>query len=153
MNLKEERVQRVVAKMDEYFDSGCSMEELYKLMLVDVSRYVSLFEDIPEEEMATITLQDLFDRRKTKLIMDKVKELQPNKTLQKMADTVRISSPVAKLNEIDMKEITQGLIDNYELMVKEKTKEFQAMITENNEKIMHAIRSIRNREGDSQERI
>ena len=153
MNLKEERVQRVVAKMDEYFDSGCSMEELYKLMLVDVSRYVSLFEDIPEEEMATITLQDLIDRRKTKLIMDKVKELQPNKTLQKMADTVRNSSPVAKLNEIDMKEITQGLIDNYELMVKEKTKEFQAMITENNEKIMHAIRSIRNREGDSQERI
>ena len=70
-----------------------------------------------------------------------------------MADTVRNSSPVAKLNEIDMKEITQGLIDNYELMVKEKTKEFQAMITENNEKIMHAIRSIRNREGDSQERI
>ena len=37
--------------------------------------------------------------------------------------------------------------------MKEKTKEFQAMITENNEKIMHAIRSIRNREGDSQERI
>ena len=124
------------------------MEELYKLMLVDVSRYVSLFEDIPEEEMATITLQDLIDRRKTKLIMDKVKELQPKETLQKMADSVMIASPIVKLNEIDMKEITQGLIDNYELMVKEKTKEFQSMISENNEKIMHAIRSIRNRESN-----
>lgn len=99
--------------------------------------------------MATITLQDLIDRRKTKLIMDKVKELQPKETLQKMADSVMISSPVVKLNEIDMKEITQGLIDNYELLVKEKTKEFHAMISENNEKIMHAIRSIRSREGES----
>ena len=108
-----------------------------------ISQYVSLFEDIPESEMATITLQDLIERRKTKLIMNKVKELQPKETLQKMADSLMNVNPMNKLNEIDIKEVTQGLIDNYEWLVKEKAKEFQSAIAENNERIAHAIRSIR----------
>lgn len=130
VNLKEKRLQKVIDKMDGYFDSGCSMEELYRKIIVDISRYVSFFEDIPEEEMATVTLQDLIDRRKTKILFDKVKE----------------SSPIGKLNEISIKEITSGFIENYELLVKGKTKDLQSKIAENNEKIVQAILTIRNRE-------
>lgn len=145
INLKEERLRKVVARMDSYFDTNLSLNELYKVLLVHISQYVSLFEDIPESEMATITLQDLIERRKTKLIMNKVKELQPKETLQKMADSLMNANPMNKLNEIDIKEVTQGLIDNYEWLVKGKAKEFQSAIAENNERIAHAIRSIRNR--------
>lgn len=146
VNVKEEHLQKIIAKMDGYFDSNCTLEELYGLILVDISHYVSLFEDIPKEEATTITLQDLMARRKTKLLIDKAKELPPIETLQKMADTVMETEPITKLHEWDVKAITQGLMENYDLMVKEKAKEFQARITENNERIIHTILSIRNRE-------
>lgn len=146
VNLKEERRKKVVDRMDGYFDSGLSIDDLYKAMILDLSRYISLFEDIPDEEMATITFQELMERRKTKNIMAKVKELQPKEKIQTIADSIISNNPITKLNEIDVKEITQGLMDNYELLVKEKTKEFQSRIAENNEKIVSAIKSIRNRD-------
>lgn len=146
MNLKDERIQSIVVKMDDYFDKSTSQEDLYKFLIYHISGYISLFEDIPEEELATITFQELIERRKTKNIIMKVKELQPKEKIQKMADTIMQASPIHKLNEIDAKEITQGLIDNYELLVKEKAKEFHNRIIENNEKIITAIKAIRNRE-------
>lgn len=146
MNLKEERIQSIVVKMDNYFDRSMSQEDLYKFLIYHISRYISLFEDIPEEELATITFQELIDRRKTKNIVMKVKDLQPKEKIQKVADTIMNVTPMNKLNEIDVKEITQGLMDNYELLVKEKAKEFHNLITENNENIVNAIKSIRNRE-------
>lgn len=137
VNRKEEKIKTMISKMDEYFDSTTSLDELLKKMLVDVSRYVSLFEDIPEEEMMNITLQELIQRRKTNPILGKVKDIQPKETLQKVANN---------LNDVDIKEITSKFVENYELMVKEKAKEFHIRIQENNEKIIQAIRSIRNRE-------
>lgn len=146
VNLKEERRRNVVDHMDEYFDKGLSSDDLFKTIILHLSRYISIFEDIPDEEMASISFQELIERRKTKNIMAKVKDLQAKEKIQTLADNIMSNNPIAKLNEIDVKEITQSLIDNYEMFVQEKTKEFQAKIQENNDKIANAIKSIRNRD-------
>lgn len=145
MNLKEERLQGVVSKMDELFAKSPTQEDLYKLVLYHVNQYISLFEDIPEEELATISFQELIERRKTKNIMLKVKELQPKEKIHKVADTIRHNTPIHKLNEMDVKEITRGMMDNYEMIVKERAKEFHNRIKENNECIISAIKAIRRR--------
>lgn len=137
VNRKEEKIQTMISKMDEYFDSASSLEDLFKKMLIDLSRYVSLFEDIPENEMMSITLQELINRRKTKLLLDKIKGIQPKEKLQKAANN---------LNDMDIKEITSKFVENYELMVKEKAREFHERIQENNENIIQTIRTMRNRE-------
>lgn len=145
MNLKEERLQGVVSKMNVLFSKSQTEDDLFKLLIYHASQYISLFEDIPEEELATITFQELIERRKTKNIMLKVKELQSKEKIQKVADTIRHNTPFNKLNEIDVKEITQGLMDNYELIVKERAREFHNRIKENNESIINAIKAIRRR--------
>lgn len=128
VNLKEERLHHVVASMDDYFNSSLSMFELYKVLLYHISHYTNLFEDIPYEEIQTITFQDLIERRKTKNLLGKVKE-----------------KAVQSLNDIDIKEVTQGVIDNYELMIDTTKTQLQELLNKNNERITKAIFSIRNR--------
>ncbi len=83
VNLKEERLHKLVARMDDYFESGLSMSELYRVLIYHISKYTSLFEDIDYEEIKTITFQDLIERRKTKQLLEKVKGLQPKDALRK----------------------------------------------------------------------
>lgn len=127
VNLKEERLYRVVNNMDDYFNSSLSLNELYKVMLYHISKYTNIFEDIPYEEIQTITFQDLINRRKSKNLLDKVKDMA-----------------VQSLNDFDIKEVTQGLIDNYELLLDSKKNQLQELLNTNNERISNAIHSIRN---------
>lgn len=63
--------------MDEYLTAAVPTEELYKLMLVDVSgMYRCLRKCNIRKEKWRPSPCRLIDRRKTKLIMDQVKELQ-----------------------------------------------------------------------------
>lgn len=135
VNLKEERLKGVVSNMDDYFNSSLSMSELYKVMLYHISHYTNLFEDIAYDEIQTITFQDLIERRKTKNLLGKVKE-----------------KAVQSLNDIDIKEATQGMIDNYELLIDTTKNSLQEMLNKNNERISNAIRSIRNR-GNKEEEL
>lgn len=148
LNQKEEKIENVVHFMDDYFGSGLVKEELYKVLIYHISKYTSLFEDISYEELKTITFQDLIERRKTKNLVAKMKELQPKDAIVKIVDNLAINNPMTKLNEVDIKEITQSFIDNYELLVKEKTKEIQQVFAENNEKITNAMKAILNRENE-----
>ncbi|MGX8833023.1 Mbeg1-like protein [Amedibacillus sp. YH-ame6] len=150
VNLKQERLESIVHHMDDYFMSGLSMNELYKVLIYHISKYTSLFEDISYEEVGNISFQDLIDRRKTKLLTAKIKDLQPMDSISKMATELKANNPIAKLNEIDVKEVTLGIIENYELLMKEKAKDIQNFVVENNEKIIQAIKSIRNRETPSE---
>ena len=129
VNLKEERLHAVVSTMDDYFHSALSISELYKVLLNHISLYTNLFEDIPYEEIQTITFQDLIERRKTKNLINKVKE-----------------KAVQTLNEVNIKEITQGIIDNYEVLIDTKKSQIQDLVNRNNDRIISAIRSIRNEE-------
>lgn len=149
VNLKEERLERVVARMDDYFLSGLSMNELYRVFIYHISKYTSLFEDISYEEVRDITIHDLIERRKSKLLLRKLKEIDPQAGLKKIADTIVEKNPIPKLNEMDIKNITQGIVDNYDLLVQERKKELQLVIAMNNEKIIGAIKAIRNREKES----
>lgn len=153
VNLKQERLRSIVALMDDYFMSGLSMQELYRVMIYHISKYTSLFDDISYDDIQTISFQDLMERRKTKMITNKLKELQPKETIMRVANDLKTNNPIAKLNELDVKEITQGIIDNYELLVKEKTRDIQQFVSENNEKIANAIYSIRGREKTDKEEI
>lgn len=128
VNLKEERLRGVVSNMDDYFNSSLSISELYKVLLYHISHYTNLFEDISYDEIQTITFQDLIERRKTKNLLGKVKE-----------------KAVQSLNEIDIKEATQGMIDNYELLIDTTKNSLQEMLNKNNERISDAIKSIRGR--------
>ena len=150
VNLKQEHLERVVYHMDDYFLSSLSLHELYKVMIYHISKYTSLFEDIDYEEVQTISFQDLIDRRKTKIITTKIKELQPKEAISKMANDIITNNPIAKLNEIDIVNVTQGIVTNYELLMKEKAKELQNFVSENNDKIIQSIKSIRNRQNIDQ---
>lgn len=145
VNLKQERLQSIVNLMDDYFMSGLSMQELYRVMIYHVSKYTSLFEDISYDDIQNLSFQDLIDRRKTINLTGRIKELQPQDAIMKLANDLKTNNPISKMNEIDIKEVTQGIIVNYELLVKEKAKDIQNFVSENNDKIIQAIRSIRNR--------
>ena len=140
VNLKEERLQKLVARMDDYFESGLSMSELYRVLIYHISKYTSLFEDIDYEEIKTITFQDLIERRKTKQLLEKVKGLQPKDALRKAYDVVGNLSAINKLNELDISQITQGFIHNYELLMNKTTQNLQDLLTQNNERILQAMR-------------
>lgn len=146
VNLKEERLQAIVHGMDDYFMSGLSMQELYRVVIYHISKYTSLFEDISYDEVQTISFQDLMERRKTKLLTSKIKELQPKEALEKVANGISSNKAFSKMNDIDIREVTQNIISNYEILVKEKAKDIQTFVSENNEKIVQTIKAIRNRE-------
>lgn len=128
VNLKGERLQRIVSHMDDYFTSSLSMSELYKVFLYHISQYTNLFEDISYDEIQTITFQDLVERRKTKNLLGKV-----------------VNKASTTLHEVDVKEITQGFIDNYEALIDTTKTQFQELLNRNNNNISDAINSIRNR--------
>lgn len=151
MNLKQERLEAIVHHMDDYFTSGLSLNELYKVMIYHISTYTSLFEDISYDEIQSITFQDLIERRKTKILTSKLKELQPKETITKMANELITKHSITKLNDIDVIEVTQGIINNYELLVKEKAKDLHHFVSENNERIIQSIKSIRNRQNSKEE--
>lgn len=143
VNLKEARLQKVVAVMDDYFNSGLSKKELYRVLIYHISQYTALFEDIEYDEISNITLQDLIERRKTKFIREKMKDIQPKEALKKTAQVISNVNPINKFNELDIKVITQGFLENYELLKKETSKNIQEALRVNNEKIAEAIKSFR----------
>ena len=62
--LKKEKLEKILAVCDDYFNSNLSMQELYKVMIYHISNYISLFDDISYDEIKTITFQDLIEREK-----------------------------------------------------------------------------------------
>ena len=141
VNLKSTHLQNLVKRMDDYFDSGLSMFELYRVFIYHISKYTNLFEDIDYEEIKTITFQDLMERRKSKIILDKVKQIQPKDAIKKAVDRVVNNHG----NDLNIHEITQAFINNYELLVNKTSQNIQELIAQNNEMIRHAIEEIRQR--------
>ncbi len=141
VNLKSTHLQNLVKRMDDYFDSGLSMFELYRVFIYHISKYTNLFEDIDYEEIKTITFQDLMERRKSKIILDKVKQIQPKDAIKKAVDRVVNNHG----NDLNIHEITQAFINNYELLVNKTSQNIQELIVQNNEMIRHAIEEIRQR--------
>ena len=134
VNLKEERLKRIVSNMDDYFTSSLSMSELNKVFLYHISQFTNLFEDISYDEIQTITFQDLIERRKTKNLLSKAK-----------------NKAVVTIQDIHIDHITQGIIDNYEAILGNRIAQLQEMINRNNLRITNAISSIRKNKEDHEE--
>lgn len=146
INVKQERLERMVHYMDDYFMSELSIDELYKVLLYHISKYTSLFEEIAYDEVQTITIHDLIERRKTKYIAARLKELQPKDAITKMANEL-ISGHSTKLNEKDVHEITQDLVDMYEALIAG----VQKKVAESNKKMIASIRAIRKRSNEKED--
>lgn len=131
VNQKKEKLETMVHRMEDYFQSDLSITELYKVFFYHISQYTSLFEGIPYEKMKTITFQELMEHRKSKIFLRNM--------------NIALMNRKELMNELDMKEITQGLLHNYELLYKETTANLQEKLNDNNQKITKAIRSILNR--------
>ena len=147
VNLKQERLEGFIHYMDDYFKTDLSMFELYKVLLYHISQYTSLFEGIDYEEVKTITFQDLIERRKSKLFMDKVKAINPKETIRKVTEVIDQKHEELK-NELDINKITEGFINNYELLVNKTTQNIQEAIAQNNAFIVNTMQAIRSRTRD-----
>ena len=119
--MKKEKLEKILAVCDDYFNSNLSMQELYKVMIYHISNYISLFDDIGYDEIKTITFQDLIERRKTRHLSEKLAE---------------------DIGRLHIQELTQRFVDGYEAMMKGKAGELQQFIRENNQKIIQMIQSI-----------
>ena len=153
VRFKQEHLQTFISYMDDYFRCELSMFELYKVFLYHISQYTSLFDGIDYEEVKTITFQDLIDRRKSKILIDKVKAMDPKQTIQKVAKRLDKKQEAIR-NDLDISKITQGFIDNYELLMSKTQQNISEKIQQNNEFIINAIQSIRSsrkQESDEEE--
>lgn len=145
VKLSPERLAKMVERMDEYFNSGLSKSELYRVLIYQVSKYTSLFDELSYDEVATITFQDLIERRRTKLIFEKLKEIAPSGNVSTILHSLREDSPLARLNEIDMKSITDSFVENYEATLSSTAASLKVLVSENNRRIMIAVGNIQNR--------
>lgn len=152
VKLSPERLQRMVERMDEYFNSGLSKAELYRVLIYQISKYTSLFDELSYDEVATITFQDLIERRRTKLIFEKLKEMTPSGNVSSILHTLREDNPFAKLNEIDMKSITDSFVENYEATISSTAASLKVLVSENNKRIMIAVQNIQNRKNKGKDK-
>lgn len=150
VRFKQEHLQTFISYMDDYFRSDLSMFELYKVFLYHVSQYTNLFDGIDYEEVKTITFQDLINRRKSKIFIDKVKAIDPKETIQKVAKRIDERQEAIR-QDLDISKITQGFIDNYELLMSKTQQNISEKIQQNNEFIINAIQSIRSSHKDEKE--
>lgn len=140
VKLSPERLAKMVEHMDEFFNSGLSKSELYRVLIYQVSKYTSLFDELSYDEVATITFQDLIERRRTKLIFEKLKEMAPNGNVSTILQT-----PLTKLNEFDIKSITDSIVESYEATLSSTAATLKVLVSENNRRIMIAVQNIQNR--------
>lgn len=145
VKLSPARLQNMVEHMDEFFNSGLSKKEMYRVLIYQISKYTSLFDELSYDEVADITFQDLIERRRTKLIYQKLKELHPAENISLIVRNIKEDNPLNRLNEIDVKSITDSFVENYESTLHETAKNLKMIVTENNNRIMIAIANIQNR--------
>ena len=144
VNLKETKLKKFIDRMDDYFMSGLSMFELYRVFIYHISKYTNLFEDIPYEEIKTITFQDLMERRKSKILFDKMMTIQPIEALQKAKDSVN-------KNDFDIRTISDGFLKNYELLRSKTSQNIADAIARNNAFIQRSIHAIRTRNNEDEQ--
>lgn len=135
-----ERIQRMVDRLEEYFNSGLSKSQLYRVLIYQVSKYTNVFDELSYDEVANITFKALIERRKTRIIYQFMNKEQLSNILQ----SIKVENPLAKLNDIDMKDITSSFISNYELM-QTTAGNIKQKIFQNNKRIMDALSNIQNR--------
>lgn len=143
------RLQAIVNGMDEYFNSGLSKQELYRVLIYQISKYTNLFDELSYDEVSNITFQDLIERRKSRYVMQKIKELTPDESITIVFRRWKEESPLANF---DVKKITNLFIENYETTIASHTLPLKAVITENNRRIMETLKQFQiNRDSSSSE--
>lgn len=145
VRLGKERLEKIVARMDEYFLSGLSKAELYRVLIYQISKYTNLFDELSYEEVHDITFQDLIQRRRTRLIYQKLKTLRPQDNVANVIQSFKEDNPLQHLNELDIRSITNSFMENYEITFTNTAAGIVAKVSENNRRIMDAIANIQSR--------
>lgn len=139
VKMSPQRLQAFVDRMNEYFDSGLSKQELYRVLIYQVSKYTSLFDELSYDEVANITFQDLIERRKSKYVMERIRQIVPD---ENMMIVLRKWKDEAPFSHFDVKALTNAIIENYETTINSRAIVLKTVISENNAKIMEALRHM-----------
>lgn len=124
--LPQKRLKIIVERMDDYFNSDLPLSDLYRVFIYQISKYTSFFDDLSYDEITTITFHDLIEKRKSRLLLEKLKTSAP------------------KLLEVDIHQLGNILIENYEVFLQDHTEKMQKLINRNNRKVITIIREIQN---------
>lgn len=125
--LPQKRLKIIVERMDDYFKSDLPLSDLYRVCIYQISKYTNFFDDLSYDEITTITFHDLIEKRKSRILIEKLKNTAP------------------KLMEIDLHSAGSMLIENYEVFIQDHSEKMQKLINRNNRKIMNIIKEVQNR--------
>lgn len=148
VKLSPQRLQAIVNGMGEYFNSGLSKQELYRVLIYQISKYTNLFDELSYDEVSNITFQALIERRKTRYVMEKIRQLTPDGGITIVFQRWKEESP---FTSFDVRRITNALIENYETTIASHSLPLKSIISENNRRIMEAIKHMQKQEREDNE--
>lgn len=141
VKMSPDRLKAFVSALDDYFDSGLSKNELYRVLIYQISKYTSLFDELDYDEVANVTFQDLIERRKSRYLIERMRQIHPEEAVTIVLHKIK-EEPI--LPKIDVSTLTNAIIENYETTINSHVLPLKAIISENNRKIMEAIRQMQN---------
>lgn len=145
VKLSPQRLERFVKGMDDYFQSGLSKSEMYRVLLYQISKYTNLFDELPYEEVSNINFQQLLERRRSKLIVQRIRELHPSGNVTMFIRNIKEENPLSKLGDLDVRKISDAILENYEATKATTSATLRHIVSVNNTKIMDAIQRIQDK--------
>lgn len=130
-------LRKMVQALDEYFDSGLNKKELYRVLIYQISKYTNLFDELDYDEVAQITFSDLIERRKSRYVVERIRQMAPEGAVTIVLRKWKEESP---LSHIDVRTLSDAFVENYETTLNSHVLPLKAIISENNRRIMEAIR-------------
>lgn len=124
--LPQTRIKRIIDRLDDYFNSDLPLSDLYRVFIYQISKYTNFFEDLSYDEITNITFHDLIEKRKSRLLLQKLIETAP------------------KIKEINIHDIIAIFIENYELFMEETSSKINRIISKNNRLLITKIKELQN---------
>lgn len=124
--LPQTRIKRIIERLDDYFNSNLPLSDLYRVFIYQISKYTNFFDDLSYDEITNITFHDLIEKRKSRLLLQKLIETAP------------------KVKEMNVHDILAIIIENYELFMVETSSKINRLISKNNRLLITKIKELQN---------
>ncbi|MEG0823630.1 MAG: Mbeg1-like protein, partial [Erysipelotrichaceae bacterium] len=128
--LSRDKRDIVVNKMIEYLRSDLPIDELYRVFIYHIGKYISIFDDLSYEEVKNVSFNDLLLALKD--------YFRVNEIINRKDEILKLTND--KLNELDIKSMIVNFSESYELMLKQRLSEFMNIINANLDSALNHIR-------------